>query len=329
MRKRETGKTSSNLYKSYRNLYNRLVRIAKTMHYTSLIDRYKGDIAHTWQVLNDITGKRNKSELCDTFNINSIPTNDANTISNAFCNYFTNIGQQCASTIGQATTRSSNYLEGNYQNSLFMIPTTPGDIIAIISSFKSKTSSGHDGVSSKLVKDLKYALSFPLSIIINNSLAMGLVPNMAKPYLTYGIILWGPTYRCHLKQVSILQKKAIRCINKLYYNAHTEPLFIRNKILKLDDLYKFELSKFMFDCINGKLPTPILEFFITNATIHAHHTRQRNVPHVTQTFGTISERAVTYKGPKTWTEIPQTIRLHQNKNIFSRLLKYDYITKYN
>ena len=60
MRKRETGKTSSNVYKSYRHLYNRLVRIAKTMHYTALIDRYKGDIAHTWQVLNDITGKRKK-----------------------------------------------------------------------------------------------------------------------------------------------------------------------------------------------------------------------------------------------------------------------------
>ena len=77
----------------------------------------------------------------------------------------------------------------------------------------------------------------------------------------------------------------------------------------------------MFDCINGLLPTPILEYFTTNATIHAHHTRQRNIPHVTQTVGTISERAVTHKGPKTWTEIPQTIRLHQNKNIFSRLLK--------
>ena len=61
------------------------------------------------------------------FNINSIPTNDANKIStgNAFCNYFTNIGQQCASTIGQATTSSSNYLKGNYQNALFLIPTTP------------------------------------------------------------------------------------------------------------------------------------------------------------------------------------------------------------
>ena len=67
---------------------------------------------------------------------------------------------------------------------------------------------------------------------------------MVQPYriLTYGIILWGPTYRCHLKQLSILQKKAIRCIHKSYYNAHTEPLFIRSKILKLDDIYKFEPS---------------------------------------------------------------------------------------
>ena len=74
----------------------------------------------------------NKSELCDTFNINSILTNDANDISNAFCSYFTNIGQQCASTIGQATSHSSNYLRGNYQNSFFLIPNTPGDIIIII-----------------------------------------------------------------------------------------------------------------------------------------------------------------------------------------------------
>ena len=52
--------------------------------------------------------------------------------------------------------------------------------MAIISNLKSKSNSGHDGVSSKLVKDLKYALSLPLSIIINNSLSEGLVPDMAK-----------------------------------------------------------------------------------------------------------------------------------------------------
>ena len=131
----------------------------------------------------------------------------------------------------------------------------------------------------------------------------------------------GPNLSMSSKTSIYFTKRAIRCINILYYNAHTEPLFIRNKILKLDDLYKFELSKFMFDCTNCFLPTTILEHFTTNATIHAHHTRQRNIPHVTQTFGTISKRAVTNKGPNIWTEIPQTIRLDQNKNTFSRLLK--------
>ena len=135
------------------------------------------------------------------------------------------------------------------------------------------------------------------------------------PTISY---LWdnsmGPNLSMASKSSICFTKKATRCINKLYNNAHTEPLFIRSKILKLDDLYKFELSKFMFDCINGLLPTPILEYFTTNATIHAHYTRQRNIAYVTQTFGTISERAVTHIGPK-------TIRLHQNKNIFSRLLK--------
>ena len=69
LRKNETGKANSNLYKSYKNLYNRLVRIAKTMYYTALIDRYKGDISHAWKVLNEIIGKRKKNEICDNVNI--------------------------------------------------------------------------------------------------------------------------------------------------------------------------------------------------------------------------------------------------------------------
>ena len=136
----------------------------------------------------------------------------------------------------------------------------------------------------------------------------------------------GPNLSISSKTIIYFTKKKQSDVS-IYYIIMLTP----NRYLfeKLDDLYTFELSKFMFDCINGILPTTILEYFITNATIHAHHTRQRNIPHVTQTFGTVSERSVTHKGPKTWREIPQTIRLHQNKNIFTRLLKNDYITKYS
>ena len=111
-------------------------------------------------------------------------------------------------------------------------------------------------VSSVGEKKLRHLASVRLTCMPLTLLFRSVYYTMVQPYLTYGIILWGPTYRCHVKQVSILQKKAIRCINKLYYNAHTEPLFIRNKILKLDDLYTFELSKFMFDCILWSTSNP-------------------------------------------------------------------------
>ena len=55
------------------------------------------------------------------------------------------------------------------------------------------------------------------------------------PYL-WDNFMW-PNLSMPCKTSIYFTKKAIRCI------------FIRNKILKLDDLYTFELSKFMFDCI--------------------------------------------------------------------------------
>ena len=86
-------------------------------------------------------------------------------------------------------------------------------------------------ISSKLSRSV-YILK-TVKLILPLTLLRSLYYTMVQPYLTYGTNLWGPTYRCHLQQVSILQKKQIRCINKLYYNAHTEPLFIRNKIKKI------------------------------------------------------------------------------------------------
>ena len=54
----------------------------------------------------------------------------------------------------------------NCPNSLFLHPTDTRDIIKIINELKPKNSRGHDGISSKLVKDLKNEIAVPLSILI-------------------------------------------------------------------------------------------------------------------------------------------------------------------
>ena len=94
-------------------------------------------------------------------------TEDKSKISNAFCSYFTDIGNQYAASIGPSSKQFNEYLIGNCSKSLFLHPTDKRDIIRIINELKPKNSRGHDGISSKLVKDLNNEIALPLSIMIN------------------------------------------------------------------------------------------------------------------------------------------------------------------
>ena len=44
-------------YKMYRNLYNRLIRIAKAAYYNEQIEQHRGNISKTWKILNKLLGK--------------------------------------------------------------------------------------------------------------------------------------------------------------------------------------------------------------------------------------------------------------------------------
>ncbi len=66
------------------------------------------------------------------------------------------------------------------ENSLFLTPTDPDEIISTIRSMKCKKSTGFDNISSWLVKELKSSISDALSIIINKSLEEGLFPERLK-----------------------------------------------------------------------------------------------------------------------------------------------------
>ena len=160
---------SLNKYKTYRNLYNRLIRIAKTTHYSEQIELQRGNISKTWTILNKLIGKNHDKSNSQIFNINNTQTDDKSKISNAFCSYsyFTDICKQCAASIGPSTKQCNEYLIGNNcPNSLFLHPTDKRDI-KIINELKPKNSSGHDSISSKLVKDLKNEIALPVSIMIN------------------------------------------------------------------------------------------------------------------------------------------------------------------
>ena len=64
------------------------------------------------------------------------------------------------------------------------------------------------------------------------------------------------------------KKRAIRIINNAEFRAHTNNLFLKNKVLKIKDLYIFQLGQLMYKLINKQLPLPFNDMFVKNDSIH-------------------------------------------------------------
>jgi hypothetical protein len=165
----------------FRNIYNKTKRTAKQNHYKDLFHKYKHDIKKTWGVINSLIGRTNdKSSISNTFKIANQNITNHDQIANEFCKFFTNIGMTYASEIPDPTFPHNHYMRNRNPINMFMAPTDTQEIITCIDSLKRKHSSGHDNITSALLKDIKYDISFPLAILINKSLETGDVPDLLK-----------------------------------------------------------------------------------------------------------------------------------------------------
>ena len=63
------------------------------------------------------------------------------------------------------------------------------------------------------------------------------------PYINQSSESWLGASEYVLDRAKSLQRKSLRSVFNLSYNDHTNSLFKNSLILKLDELYKFNLSK--------------------------------------------------------------------------------------
>ena len=66
-------------------------------------------------------------------------------------------------------------------------------------------------------------------------------------HLSFGLPVWGNADRILLDRLINLQKKAIRAISFADFNAHSSPLFKKQEILTLADLYQHKLASLLWD----------------------------------------------------------------------------------
>ena len=136
-------------------------------------------------------------------------------------------------------------------------------------------------------------------------------------HLTYGCEIWAQAENSFAQRIGKIQNKALRILNFKEFNSPSLPLYIENKVFKLDDIVRLRNCLFIYDFINGSLPNCFQDYFLSLSDVYStYETRSSKlgalfVPAVnTTTYGINS---IIYKSIQCWNYITNTYKIDLTK----------------
>ena len=93
-----------------------------------------------------------------------------------------------------------------------------------------------------------------LRFLFPSSTLLLLYFTLVHTHLFYGLPLWGCTFGSYLKKLQSLQNKAIRNISNTSRRSSITKQYHNLGVLKIIDLYKYEVAKLMHQHTMQKLP---------------------------------------------------------------------------
>ena len=152
-------------------------------------------------------------------------------IANAFNNYFINVG----TNITLSNNDSNAFNQKAYQKYLHTPSDTPCkfvritemDVLQLINKMDNKSSSGHDGISNRILKSIKNIICKPIALIINQMIETGVFPTSLKIAKTI------PLY----KKVTLICHQTIDQFRScLLYQKYLNVLYIINCMIVISHL---------------------------------------------------------------------------------------------
>ena len=164
---------------------------------------------------------------------------------------------------------------------------------------------------------------------VPQSILIQIYYSIVFPFLIYGVLIWGNTYKSNIYPLVILQKKAIRIITFSHFQSHTSPLFKKFNLLKLPDIVYLYTAVFMHQFHKGNLPEKFNNYFTLVSNQHSYNTRLASkatfiLPLVRTNYGLFNIR---FCGPKVWNSIEESLK-SLSKFSFKKKLKQQLILAY-
>ena len=175
-------------------------------------------------------------------------------------------------------------------------------------------------------------------------------------HLSYGIEAWGSAAKTNLNKINVLQNKAVRIMSGVqYFQVYgqepgplpsSEPLYKKLEILKLEDIFKLNIAKFVYSTLTFQSPNNFHEWFSYDHEIHSHSTRSAaeitregyfdvGIANQTYTLHTKSSKnnygvnMIQKSGPIIWNSIPEHIQDSTSISSFKYQLKKFLFSKYD
>ena len=164
----------------YRNKLKSIILKAKADYYHDKIAQANGNIRLTWKLLNSVIKNSTHNSVIDSFTVNGIKVTDNQEIANKLNDYFVNVGQNLAQQIPSAQRQFTDYLKGDFPNSLTLYPIDALEVIRIADNLCNKHSCGFDNIPVNIMKASICNIAEPLSCIINCSMSTGIFPQDLK-----------------------------------------------------------------------------------------------------------------------------------------------------
>lgn len=230
-------------YRTYRNLYNKLMRKSKQLYYESKLKVHSKNSKKTWDLIGEALNKQNSANVIPEIISNGKTLTDNVAKANAFNEFFTKIGKNINETIPHTKISFDSYLTRQHvaPPSLDLGNIGPIFISDVLKAMPNKSSPDLDGISLKILKSVRVEISTPLSHIFNLSLDKGVFPEALKCTRTVPVFKQGSKGSCDNYRPISLVKTFSKILEKIVALKLTNHLDI-NKLLYKHQ-YGFQRNK--------------------------------------------------------------------------------------
>ena len=149
---------------------------------------------------------------------------------------------------------------------------------------------------------------------VNDLCLLNLFYSFIQSHINYNLLNWSSTYPSFIEPINLKIKAAVRLISFKNKYEHTNPLFLKHKILPFSDMIKYKKGNFLWKICKGFIQKPLSETFLRNT----YNPLRFNLSNPSCQS---DKNKIVYSCIKYWNSIPSYIRNTTTLNSFNEYHK--------